>query len=165
MDAKIPGITRHGELVAGPAARVSAGRLARFARECSRQWWDLPLDEDSRRLVAAFERLLEGAGTQADFWAARVNVSEAAKAGRRPLITALANLWSADPFGVASFVQDLAWVTACHEHRDRIAELERTATDEERFAWRFWRRATWSGWPAGSTRTGRSTGSGCWPKP
>jgi hypothetical protein len=45
--------------------------------------------------------------------------------------------WSPTAYGVANQIQDLAWQTACHKHRDRIAELERTATEDERFAWGF----------------------------
>ena len=34
-------------------------------------------------------------------------------------------------------IQDLAWVTACHHNRERIEEVERTASEDDRFAWGF----------------------------
>jgi hypothetical protein len=130
-------LTRHGDLVAGDGQRVSPRRLGRFAENCCRRWWDLPLDEASQRLVASYERFLAGDGTWEDFLLACQHLSDAATAGERPLVNVMAFWWSLTPHGMATLAQNLAWATACHHHRERIEELERTATDDDRFAWGF----------------------------
>jgi hypothetical protein len=38
---------------------------------------------------------------------------------------------------MSRLTQSLAWSTACHIHRERIAELERNASEDELFAWGF----------------------------
>ena len=42
-------------------------------------------------------------------------------------------LWSLTPFGIGTLSDDLAWASAFVEHKERIEELERTATDDDRF--------------------------------
>src|SRR5687767_7392372 len=59
-DPRSRSITGYGDLVAGAATRTTAIRLARFARECCRRWWELPLDPTSRELIGAYERFLDG---------------------------------------------------------------------------------------------------------
>ena len=46
-------------------------------------------------------------------------------------------LWSLTPFGIGTLSDDLAWASAFVEHKERIEELERTATDDDRFNWGF----------------------------
>ena len=64
-------------------------------------------------------------------------VKELTAAGARPLINTTSWGWTLTPYGIAKLTQDLAWVTACHRNQGRIEELERDATDDERFAWGF----------------------------
>jgi hypothetical protein len=127
----------HGHLVSGDGTRVSRRRLGRFAYQCCRKWWDLPLDQTSRCLVGSYERFLTGDGSWEAFLSSASRLSDAAVAGERPLINTWAFQWSLTPFGIACLVQDLAWVTAYHHHRDRIEELERNATEDDRLAWGF----------------------------
>jgi hypothetical protein len=126
-----------GELVAGPARRTTPGRLARFARECCRRWWDLPLDRHSRELITGFEQFLDGVVSEGAFRALCTGAWNGAADPERMVSVFRALDWSPTPYGVSGLTQHLAWVTATHIHRDRIADLERTATEDERFAWGF----------------------------
>jgi hypothetical protein len=130
-------ITRHGDLVWGDGKRVSSLRLAKFAKEWCKKWWELPLDDVSRRVVVSYDQFLSADGPWDVFASARSRLWNAAQSGQRTIIPSLMFQWSLTPYGIANLVQDLAWSTACYEHRERIAELERTASDDERFAWGF----------------------------
>jgi hypothetical protein len=127
----------HGTLVSGDGRRVSPRRLGRFAQHCCRGWWGLPLEEPSRRLVAAYERFLTGNGSWDEFLAAYRQMSGPAQVGEWTLVSPMAFQWTLTPYGIARLAQDLTWATACHHHRERIEALERTATDDDRFAWGF----------------------------
>jgi len=128
-------ITKHGELVAGEATRVSSRRLARFARECCRKWWDLPLGFASQELLVEYERFLDGLRSWEEFCANCTYIRETVS--NDSIISRGAFTWSLTPFGMSSLTQSLAWSTACHIHRERIAELERTASEDELFTWGF----------------------------
>jgi hypothetical protein len=130
-------VTRYGKLVPGDATRVSARRLGRFARECCKMWWELPLDETSRDVIVAYERFLEREGSVDEFNSACSRLWDAERAGIKPLLHLDLSGWALNPLGIASFVQTLAWVTACYRHREQIEELERTASEDDRFAWGF----------------------------
>ena len=137
-DPRPRSITGHGDLVAGAATRTTARRLARFARECSRRWWELPLDPVSRELIAVYERFLDGTLAAEAFGRCCSEVWTRASVHPPPMVSGFrAARWDATPHGVSDMTQHLAWVTATHAHRDEIAELERTATEDELFAWGF----------------------------
>jgi hypothetical protein len=129
-------ITAHGPLIAGDGTRLSSGRLGRFAQQCCRAYWDLPLDEASRHLVRTYERFLVGDGAWAAFQSAVQNLWETSRGGAGPLIRTMGQ-WSLTPYGIANLVQNLAWTTASYLHREQIEELERIASDDDRFAWGF----------------------------
>jgi hypothetical protein len=130
-------ITGYGDLISGEGTRVTARQLGRFAYKCCQGWWNLPLDQASRHLIANYQRFVAGEGSWGEFLASCQRMSDAAGRGERPLVNTLAFQWSLTPYGAAGLTQDLAWVTACYQHRERIEELERTASDDERFAWGF----------------------------
>jgi len=127
--------TRDGILGEGEAKRATRRQLARFASECCAKWRELPLDEWSGRLIATYERFLSGDASWQDFLSSFSQLSDAAQAGARPLAYTKAWLWALTPFGMASLEQDVSWATCCHRHRNRIEELERTASEDELFAW------------------------------
>ena len=137
-DPRTRSITGHGDLVEGPARRTTSTRLAQFARECCREWWELPLDEPSRELLTHYERCLDGREAWENFQTACCERWNTGASPSASFVSAFrAMQWSPTPFGVSSLTQTLAWVTASHVHRETIAELERTATEDERFAWGF----------------------------
>jgi hypothetical protein len=82
--------------------------------------------------VVAYQRFVEGEGTWEGF-ASAIALSRAAK---WPLLLARGN-WGTDPVGIWNLAKDLAWVTACHAHRERIEQMELADTTEEWWAWRF----------------------------
>jgi hypothetical protein len=125
-------VTPHGELWPGEACHVSEGRLRRFARQCCRLWWNVPLDETSQGLVLAYQRFLDGGGNWGEVagWIGRIQEGIAAQ--RRPLIHLVTGWWPT-PHGMWCLTESLVWATACHRHRDRLAELERQAVPDQRF--------------------------------
>jgi hypothetical protein len=129
-------LTCDGPLVFGDGKRVSKQRLGWFAYECCKKWWELPLDALSRHLVFRYETFLVSDGSWEEFESAFSRLWDAAATGAKPLITTMCD-WSLTPFGMANLAEDLAWVTACYRHRERIEEFERTASEDDRFSWGF----------------------------
>lgn len=129
-------ITSHGALIFGEGKRVSPWKLRQFAHEVCKLWWELPLDPASRHLVIRYELFLTGDGSWDEFVSSAKKLCEARRAGERALISTLIQ-WFVNPFGISCLVQSLAWVTACHQYRERIDELERTGSEDDRFAWGF----------------------------
>ncbi len=125
-----------GDLVWGTGKWVTERKLGLFAVQVCKKWWDLPLDERSRQLVIGYETFLAGESSWDDFVSLCAQVWDSGRTGQRPVIYTLGQ-WSLTPYGMANLTQELAWVTASHRHRDRIEELERTASEDELFAWGF----------------------------
>jgi hypothetical protein len=95
------------------------------------------MDEASRALIRSYEQFLDGEGTRDAVVAMCQRVWAEGESGNVLLSGTHVFSWSPTPYGVASQSQSLVWMTACHVHRERIAELERSATEDERFAWGF----------------------------
>lgn len=134
-------ISSFGDLVSGPAARVSSRKLACFALECCRKWWELPLDETSQELIRSYEMFLQQQTSWADFLAICGQIwgvqQSSTTNSTETVSVSVIHEWSPTPFGVSSLTQQLAWVTASYVHRHRIEELTRTATEEDLFGWGF----------------------------
>jgi hypothetical protein len=126
-----------GVLVPGPAQRTAPGRLRAFAATCLPRWLELPLDSDSETVIDAYARFLNGTGTHDAFYAACLALQEPSPDAPRLRLHSLCALWDDTPYGVGQMTWNLETTYACHVARDEIAELEKNATEDERFAWGF----------------------------
>lgn len=124
-----------GALARGDGTRVTRRQLAMFAYACCRKWWELPLNETGRNLIFSYERFLEGDGSWNDFLSSCARVSENGVVSQGPPTSIEAPQWILTPFGIMWLTKDLKWATAAYLQRDRIEELERTTSDEERSEW------------------------------
>jgi hypothetical protein len=127
-----------GDLVFGDGRHISKRQLAQFCGLCSEKWRDLPLGQSSRSLIDLYEECLKGnVDWDAYFSEYRERAAFSEVAGWLLLDGFRAFAWHPNPFGAALLVQDIAWATASYHNRDRIAELERNATEDARIAWSF----------------------------
>jgi hypothetical protein len=126
-----------GILVPGPAQRTAPGRLRAFAATCLPRWRQLPLDSSSGTVIDAYARFLNGTGTHDAFYAACLALQEPPPDAPRPWLDSLCAFWDDTPYGVGQMTWNLETTYACHVARDEIAELEKNATEDERFAWGF----------------------------
>jgi hypothetical protein len=126
-----------GILVPGPAQRTTPGRLRAFAATCLPRWRELPLDPSSGTVIDAYAGFLNGTGTHDAFSAACLALQERPPDAPRPWLHSLCAFWDDTPYGVGQMTWNLQTTYACHVARDEIAELERNATEDDRFAWGF----------------------------
>jgi hypothetical protein len=131
--------SRAGTLVPGPAEHTTSGRLRAFAAACLPRWRELPLDPFSRVAVDAYETFLNGTGTRDTFRAACLALQDAPANAPQPVLYSLAfiTFWDDTPYGVGQMTWNLTTMYAGHVAREQIAELERDATEDDRFAWGF----------------------------
>jgi len=135
---RLRGITSYGELVAGPGMYVTEHQLKRFASGCCRKWWDLPLDVHSSELIYTYERFLDGQASWEEYYSVVLRVFEENKENGQIMISGIhAFSWLPTPYGVSSLTQQIAWVTSSYIHRERIAQLDQTASEDDRFGWSF----------------------------
>ena len=120
--------------IAGSLAHRKIGLLA---IEYCKKWWELPLDARSRRIVSSYLDFLSGEVTFEQFVSTCVAPDSATPDCGMARVQGMPFFWYLNPLGLSHLRQDIAWSIACYMNRDRIAELERNATDDDRFAWGF----------------------------
>lgn len=129
-----------GDLVVGEGHNVKAYQLKNFATECCKRWWDFPLDANSQEIIRAYQQFLSDELTWKQFLGVGSKIRELAHSNSDPMTIGIRWLfWMPTPHGVALLEKNLAWLTACWVHRERIAEMERTATEDDQFAWGVWK--------------------------
>jgi hypothetical protein len=136
-EAKTGLSSKAGYLVHGPAQRTTPGRLRAFARTCAPRWRELPLDERSLEVISAYQAFLDETGTYQAFWDAALSLQNRPPDAPPTSLHSLCAVWDDTPYGVGSMTWSLESHLAGYVAREEIAELEKGATEDDRFAWGF----------------------------
>jgi hypothetical protein len=130
-------VSSYGDLFHGPGPRITADQCRRFILRCTNRLRELPLDEPSRRALAAYrQHVLEGAPRDA-FLEACQRIGEVIRSGGSALVSHLAGLWTDDPAGAATAANDVACTLADVKAEESVAITCAAATDDDWFTWSF----------------------------
>jgi hypothetical protein len=126
-----------GFLAQGDPERTTRRKLGLFAADVARRWDDLPLDEASRRIVAAYRAALDGRGSWDEFGEVLSAAYAVEDPAERPRLTSVIVMWSDDPHGVAALGGDVAMAAADLAAGESLAETYRDADNDDLWEWSF----------------------------
>jgi hypothetical protein len=131
-------ISSDGDLYYGPGERISAEQCQQFILRCATRLRGVPLDEPSRRALAAYrEHVLEGASRDAFFEACR-HIHNVLLSGGAALVSHLAaGFWTDDPAGASTAAVEMACAIANVGAKESVAVTCANATEDDWVGWSF----------------------------